>query len=323
MDKKPLTDPQTEQITAECTYRDGHERASKRKANTLITNLNRDSFTEDEDSNEYDFVCVKKKKAQSNDKSNNVACAANRHEHSSHKKTTSNAIAAYSFNNDNIDTNIDNRVKHLSKRRTDEKDERVSPELTVYPRRIIPPNPKARVSLARQKWGNVISKPKMRRKNENKVIEQVRDQKKDNTMTEEEIRQKLEESNDEEQEEKGIAVEKDVEIRPLPISKNLRFKLQEKRLSLSKIMKLHPALEESDEERNEKKRLKLCEQQKEEELCRTENKNGSQKHQLSSDDEDESPEMNQVSYQKISLHLILFLSKFHRISLFLINLFDL
>lgn len=294
MDKKPLTDPKTDLITAECTYRDGYERASKRKASTLISNLNRDSSTEDED----DFVRVKKKKARSNDKSSNVA--VNRHAHSSHKKATSNVIAAYSFSDDNIDVDIDDRVKHLSKRRTDEKDERVSPELTAYPRRITPPNPKSRLGLARQRWGNAISKPKMRHASENKVVEQVKDQKKDNTMTEADIRRKLmEEWSDEEEED--VAVEKDMEIRPLPISKEMRFKLREKRLSLSKITRKSQATskeEESDEERNKKKRLKLSEKQKEKELCRIENKNGSRKLQLLSDDEDKSPEMNRVSYKE-------------------------
>lgn len=302
MDKKSLTDPKTDLITAECTYRDDHERASKRKASTLISNLNRDSSTEDED----DFVRVKKKKAQSGDKSSNVA----ENRHSSHKKATSNVIAAYSFSDDNIDLDIDDRVKHLSKRRTDEKDERVSPELTAYPRRITPPNPKSRLGLARQRWGNAISKPKMRHTSENKVVERVKDQKKDNTMTEADIRKKLvEEWSDEEEEEKDVAVEKDMEIRPLPISKEMQLRLRDKQLSLFKVTRKTQAAskeEEDDEERNKKKRLKLSEQRKEKELCRIENKNGSRKHQLSSDDEDNSPETNRVS----SLPSFLSLSKY-------------
>ncbi|XP_071573784.1 beta-mannosidase [Temnothorax nylanderi] len=292
LDKKPLTDPKIEQIPAECTYRDGHDRASKRKANTLIANLNKDSSTEDEDGSRYDFVRVKKKRAQSN----SVTCATNQQAHTSHKKATSDVIA--SFSDDNIDTDIDNEyVKHLSKKRTNEKDERVSPELTAYPRKITPPNPKTRLGLTRQRRGNATSKasPKTRRTNENKV-EQARAQKKDNRMTEEEIRQKLGEDWNDEEEEEDVVVEKDVEIRPLPILKEMRSRLREKRLSLSKTAKETQATakeEENDEGRNKKKRLRLCEQRKEEELCRIENRNGAWEHQLLSDDEDKSAEINQ------------------------------
>lgn len=323
MDKKPLTDLKSEQITAECTYRDGYERTSKRKANTLIANLNRDSSTEDEDGSLYDFVRVKKKRAQSNDKSSNVACAVNQQVHSSYKKATSNVIAVHSFSDDNIDTDIDNeRVKHLSKRKTGEKDERMSPELTAYPRRITPPNPKTRLSLVRQRRGNATSKPspKTRRTNENKVVEQITDQKKDNTITEEEIRRKLEEDWDDEKEE-DVAVEKDVEIRPLPISKEMRSRLREKQLSKT-AKETQAKEEESDEEWNKKKRLKLCEQRKKEELCSIENRNGSWEHQLLSDDENKSSEMNQVSYLKnFTFSVSVFLKIFHRVSLLFVNLF--
>lgn len=302
MDKEPLTDSKVEQIKAECTYRDGYERTSKRKANTLIASLNRNSSSEDEDGNQYNLACVKKKRAQSNDKSNNVDCDENKYVHASHKKATSNVIVGRSFSDDYSDTDINNGcVKRLysNKRRTDEKDERVSPELTTYPRRITPPNPKTRLGLARQRRGNATtskSSPKTRR-TESKAVEQARNQKKDSTMTEGEIRRILEEDwNDNEEE---IAVEKDVEIRPLPISREIRSRLREKRLPLSKTVKETQTAvkeEESDEERNKKKRLKLCEQRKEEELCKIENRNGSWEHQLLSNNEDKSSEMNQVSY---------------------------
>lgn len=298
MAKKPLTDPKTEQITVECTYRDGHERASKRKANTLIANLNRDSSTEDEDGSRYDFVRVKKKKAQSNDKSSSVACILNQHAHVSHKKAPSNVITAHSFS-DNIDTDIDNEPVKCSFKRIDEKDERILPELTAYPRRITPPNPKPRLNLTRQRRRNAVSKPspKTRRTNENKGVEQTENQKKDNTMTEEEIRRELEKDwNDKEE---NVALEKDAEIRPLSISKKMRSKLRDKQLSLSKTAKETQAAakeEESDEERNKKKRLKFCEQQKEKELCRIENRNGNWENQLLSDEKNKSFEMNQVSY---------------------------
>ncbi|XP_011861017.1 PREDICTED: uncharacterized protein LOC105558108 [Vollenhovia emeryi] len=298
VEKKPLTDPKTEQITAEYTYRDGHERASKRKANTLIANLNKDSSTEDEDGGWYD-VRIKKQRARSNDKSSNVACATNQHVHvctTDQEEATSNMIAAYSFD-DNIDADIDNeRVKLISKKKSDEKDERVSPELTMYPRRIIPPTPKARLSLARQRREGTVSKqtPKTRRANEKKVVEQARDQKKSNKLTEEEIFQQLKEDwKDDEKEE--VAVEKDVEIRPMPIPREMRSRLREKRLPLSKRAKETQAMTKedgSDEELNKKKRLKVCEQRKKEELYGIKNRNGSWEHLLS-DDEDESSEMNQ------------------------------
>jgi len=293
LDKKLITDSEqidkTEHVKAECTSRSGYERASKRKASTLIANLNRDSSSEDEDNNRY-FAHVKKKITQSN----KVECAENQHAHSSNKKAMLN-IAGHSFSDD---SDIDNEcVKHLGfKTRTekDKKDERISPELTAYPRRITPPNPKTRLSLTRQKRGNTTSKPspKTRRTNENKA-EQTRNQKKNNTITEEEIRQTLEEDwNDEEK----VAERKDMEIRPLPISREIRSKLREKRSPFNKTAKETRKEEGSDEERNKKKRLKFCEQQKEEESSKIENRNGSWEHQLLSDNENKSPEMNQVSY---------------------------
>lgn len=285
----------------ECIYRDGHDRASKRKANALIANLNRDSSTEDEDGSRDDFVRVKKKRVQSNDKSGNIACIVNQHAHTSHKKAPSNVTTAHSFN-DNIDTDVDNESVKCLFKKIDEKDERVSPELTAYPRRITPPNPKTRLSLTKQRRKNTVSKPspKTRRINENKDVEQTENQKKSNTMTTEEIRRQLEKDWDDTEEE-NVVLEKDVEIRPLSISKKMRSKLRDKRLSLSKTAKETQAAakeEESDEERNKKKRLKFCGQQKGKELCRIENRNGNREHQLLSDDKDKSFEMNQVSHLK-------------------------
>ncbi|XP_018053029.1 PREDICTED: uncharacterized protein LOC108690313 isoform X4 [Atta colombica] len=280
-DKKPLTNPKTEQIQAECTHRDGYERASKRKANTLIATLNRDSSSENEDDNQYDFTRNKKKRIQLNDKSNNVEYVDNQHAHASYKKE--NVIAGNSFSDDNSNTNIDNEtnIKHSR-----------SPELTAYPRRIRPPNPQTRLSLVRKRKENATSKlfPKTRCESENVEQEIKRNQKKDNTMTEEEIRCQLEEdwSNDE----KKVCVgEKDAKFRP--ILKEVR--LRDKRLSLNKKAKEARAAvkeEKSDEEQNNIKRVKLCERRKVEELCRIDNRNGSWEHELLSD-EDKSSEMNQ------------------------------
>lgn len=221
-------------------------------------------------------------------------------------------ITDHSFSEANSDNEMDNeRIKHCSKRKADEEDERASPELNTYPRRITPPNPKMRLSLAKQRRGNAISKscPKIRRTNENKAVEQAsaRNQKKDNRMTKEEICRKLEEDWSDEEED---AVEKDVEIRPLPVSRKIQSRLRDKQLSFSKTKTVKETRatakeEESDEERNKKKRLKFCEQRKEKELCRIENKNGSWEHQLLSNDENTSSEINQVNYLKVTFFLSL------------------
>ncbi|XP_025995175.1 beta-mannosidase isoform X2 [Solenopsis invicta] len=304
LDKKPLTESKTEQIeTAECIYRDGYERASKRKANTIISSLNRESSTEDEAGDRYDFVRVKKKKAKFN--KSNEESDTNRNAHINHKKATSNVI--HFFSDDNSDTEINNEnVKHLdSKIKSDEKDDKTSPELTAYPRRIIPPNPKARVGLNRQKRVNATSKTtsKTQRVNKNNAVEQIKNQTKDNTLTEEEIRQKLEDDlNDEEEE---AAVENNVEIRSLPVSINVRSRLRQKQLSISKTKTAKKTMqggakkeEESDEE-NKKKKFKVSEQQKEE-LCEKVNKNGSWEHQLLSDEEDKSSEMTREFAQEFT-----------------------
>ncbi|KYN00882.1 hypothetical protein ALC62_08107 [Cyphomyrmex costatus] len=290
LDKKSLRNSKTEQMKAECTYRDGYERASKRKANTLIATLNKDSSSENEDDNHYNFIRNKKKRIRSNEKLNNVEYVENQHAHTSYKKE--NLIADNSFSDDNSNTNIDNEyVKHLC----------CSPELIAHPRRTRPPNPKMRLSLAKKRKENTTSKlifPKTRCANENKDIEQARNQKKDNTMTEEEIHRLLEEdwSNDEEK----VAGEKDVKLRPLPVVKEVRSRLRDKRLSLNnkkaKEARTMVKEEKSDEEQNKIKRLRFSERRKLEELRSIDNRNGSWERELLSD-EDKSSKMNQFDFQ--------------------------
>lgn len=304
----------------ECTYRDSHERASKRKASSLIANLNKESSSEDED-DKYDFARIKKKRAQSDSKSNNAQRAANRHRNNNHEEATSSVIAyqGNTINDENSDVEFNNEdIRPLRSKKTNEEDKRgykedkedISTESNVYPRRIVPPNPKARPGLSRQKKGTSKSSSKARRV-ENKAIEQPKTQK--NTLTKEEIQNIVETWNSDEEE---IAVEKKTEMRPLPISKEIRSRLHEKRLSLHKMETVKETSatikeEESDRERKKEKRPKLCEQQKKEELCRMKNENGSWEHQLMSDDENKSAETNQVSYV-----ISLFLSS--RISFFII-----
>ncbi|KMR05272.1 Beta-mannosidase [Lasius niger] len=296
LDKKPLTEPKTEQMKTEC--RDNHERASKRKASSRIANMNKESSTEDEDDKWHDFSRVKKKRSDEK-KSSNVQRAANRHAHNdSHEEATSSVIARQG-NSDDDNTDFDNEhIKSVRSKKTDEEDKSIPTELSIYPRRIVPPNPKARSSLLRQRKGTATSKPSPKMRRTNKVIEQAKKQK--NAMTDEEIREKLLE--DWKSDEGEIAVGKDVELRPLPISKEIRSRIHEKRPSLHKIETVKETSatakeEESDRERNKEKRPKLCEQRKKEELCRIKNGNGSWEHQLMSDDEDKSETNQELDVQ--------------------------
>lgn len=302
MDKKPLTEPKTEQITTECTYRDSHERASKRKASSLIASLNRESSTEDEEDKWYDSTRGKKKRVQSDSKSSNIQRAANQHGHNDNReKATSSMIARQenSINDNNSDTDFDNEhIKSVCSKKTDEKNESVPTELNTYPRRIIPPNPKARLSLSRHRKRTATSKPspKTRQSNRNKIVEQTKKQK--NTLTETEIHQKL--MVDWNSDEEELAVKKNVEIRPLPIPIVLLSRLHEKQVSLrntetGKETEATAKENENDGERKKEKRPKLRQQQKkEEELSRIKNGN-SWEHQLMSDDEDKLFETNPVS----------------------------
>lgn len=302
MDKKPLTESKTEQIKTECTYRDSHERACKRKANSIIASLNKESSTEDEEDKWYDSTRGKKKRVQSDSKSSNVQRAANQYAHNdSREKATSSVIARQgnSINDDNSDIDFDNEhIKSVSSEKTDEENESVSIELNTYPRRIVPPNPKTRLSLSRHRKRTATSKssPKTRQTNRNKTIEETKKQK--NTLTNKEIYQKLVEdwSGDEEE----PAVKKNVEIRPLPIPKVIQSRLHEKQVSLhntetDKETKATAKEDENDGERKKEKRPKLCQQRKkEEESSRIKNGN-SWEHQLMSDDEDKLFETTPVS----------------------------
>lgn len=299
LDKKPLTEPKTEQITTECTYKDSHERASKRKASSLIASLNRESSTEDEEDKWYDSTRGKKKRVQSDSKSSNIQRAANQHGHNDNReKATSSVIARQenSINDNNSDTDFDNEhIKSVCSKKTNEKNESVPTELNTYPRRIIPPNPKARLSLSRHRKRTATSKPfpKTRQSNRNKIVEQTKKQK--NTLTETEIHQKL--MVDWNSDEEELAVKKNVEIRPLPIPIVLLSRLHEKQVSLrntetGKETEATAKENKNDGERKKEKRPKLRQQQKkEEELSRIKNGN-SWEHQLMSDDEDKLFETN-------------------------------
>ncbi|XP_029170747.1 beta-mannosidase [Nylanderia fulva] len=301
LDKKPLTESKTEQMKTECTYRDSHERASKRKASSLIASLNKESSTEDEDDKWHDFARIKKKRAQFDSKSSNAQRAVNRHHSNNHEEATSSVIAhqGNSIDDENSDIEFnDDDIKSLCRKKINEEDKReykedkedISMASNIYPRRIVPPNPKARPGLSRQRKGTAKSSSKTRRI-VNKVIEHPKMQK--DTMTDDEIQKMVESWNSDEEE---ISVEKHPEIRPLPLSKEVRSKLHEKRLSLHKIETVKETNaatkeEESDRERNKEKRPKLCERKKEE--SRMKNGNGSWEHQLLSDDEDKPDETNQ------------------------------
>lgn len=298
MDKKLLTEPKTEQIKTECTYRDSHERACKRKANSILASLNKESSTEDEEDKWYDSTRGKKKRVQSDSKSSNVQRAANQHTHNdSHEKATSSVIARQgNSNDDNNDIDFDNEhIKSVSSEKTDEENESVSTELNTYPRRIVPPSPKTRLSLSRhrKRTATLKSSPKTRQTNRNKIIEETKKQK--NTLTDKEIYQKLIEDSGEEE----PAVKKNVEIRPLPIPKVILSRLHEKQVSLHNTNKETKAMakeDESDGEQKKEKRSKLCQQRKKGEKSSRIKNGNSWEHQLMSDDEDKSFETTRVSY---------------------------
>jgi len=215
----------------------------------------------------------------------------------------SNVIAhqEHSFNDNNNDINLENeRIESLHVKRKFEENERLSPELTTYPRKIIPPTPRTHLSSSRQRRENVISKPslKLRRIDRNKDVDQAKYQKKVTTMTDNEIYQAFEEDWNSEQEEETI-VTKDLEIQP-SIMKEMRPRTYKKRLfnNTRTIRETRTTMKEGENKRQRDKEIKRLriheEQKKEEELSRIDNRNGSWEHQLLS--EDESPEMNQVSY---------------------------
>lgn len=302
MDRKPLTDSKAEQTKADCTYRNNYERACKRKASSLIAQLNKQSSTEDESDEQSNFVHIKKKKIQCDNKMNNTERNANQHAHTmSHEKATSMISHQRPSNNDNNDNHKNTRRK----RKTVEKKERLSPDLETYPRRIVPPTPKTRLSLNRyRKENSAKSKLSQQIQAIDKTIEQTESQQKKNKpMTSEEIRKKLEE--DWHSSEEDFVVAKDVELRPLPIPKSMQLKLR-KRLALYKTETSvsFTTTEKNNRIQGTEMESKLSEQQKKKEnLNRTENKNRNwEDWDDSSDDEKKlfnySKEI-QVSYKKI------------------------
>lgn len=271
-------------------YRDSHERVSKRKANYLIREYSdRIEETDDEEDKQHGSARVKKKK-QSNSKSSNVDRTAN--QLASHEKPMSNTIAhSLTDNNNETETRVEHKKFLGSKRKLDEQDRKSSPELGTYPRRIVPPIPKRRLSLSRLRKGNAAaSKPKTQ--SVDKSTEQTKSQSKNTSMTDEEIRQELLE--DWQSDKEDDATEKNVVIRPLPLSKEVREKL----LSSETMKKTKTVTSEGgDRERNREKKLKLDEEQKKQESDeRIENGNGNWEHQLLlSDDDDDLFEVKRVS----------------------------
>lgn len=304
MDRKPLTEPKTETIKTECTYRDSHSRASKRKANSLIASLSKESSTEDED-DQYDFARVSKRKIRFEGRSNTVAHTSQQARSSTHEKMCTIAPQQHFVNDDDNDINSDERNDRFLRpeSRIEENSGSLSPELFTYSRRIISPVPKARLSLfkSRQKRGCVISKSsqKKQRTDGNEDVGETSNQK--DAMTDAEIRRKLEEDSDKEV--TATVTRRDAEIRPLPLSKDMQSKLLEKQSSSNNTKAITKTIYasrdvNSNRQRNKTKRGRLGERQKKEEtLSEIESKTINWENQLmSSDNEDESLEINRVSY---------------------------
>lgn len=275
-------------------YKDSHERVSKRKANFLIREYSDQiEETDDEEDKQQHGSARVKKKRQSNSKSSNVDRAAS--QLASHEKPMSNTIAhSLTDNNNETESSVEHKKSLGSKRKLDEQDERVSPELVTYPRRIVPPNPKGRLSLSRLRKGNAAaSKPSLKTQGVDKGAEKTKSRSKNTSITDEEIRQELLE--DWHSDKEDDATEKNVVIRPLPLSKEVREKL----LSSETIKQTKTVTSEgSDWERNREKKLKLDEEQKKQNSGEKveENGNGSWEHQLLlSDDDDNLFEVKRVS----------------------------
>lgn len=292
MDKKPLTDLKTEQIKTEYTCEDNQVRRSKRKASSLITNLKEQSSTEDED-DRCNIGCAKKKKTYPDKEWNNTD-HLNEHAEISSNKTSTNLVAHGEYSIDDDDSNEDPRSSRLMKRIDKENDcLNKSPELVTYPRRIVPPTPKARPSISKQKKNNTTPKSsrKVKRNNGNKKVEQMKNRKKDNTLTDEDIRQKLEEDSDEE--DAAITVKEDINLRPLPIPKEIDAKLRKKQLSNRKTNKDMETISKKEEIERQKVRKERIEERKE-------GDNNNVDVGLLSDEE-KSAGMKPVSYQKMQL----------------------
>ncbi|XP_011151882.1 uncharacterized protein LOC105190697 [Harpegnathos saltator] len=309
LDRKPVTEPKTELIKAEYTYRDSYERSSKRKANSLIArecaSLNKDSSSDEDD--QYEFARIKKKKTQSDDKSSNVADHANQqHARAGGKREAAMSIARNSHDDDNSNDDEDIKSPH-GRKIENEKNERLSPVLTAYPKRTIPPTPKARANLYRMRRGGAVSKLslKLQRNDKNEEMERIKNQKKDNVMTDEEIRHKLEEDEEEEEEEVVAILRKDVETRS---SKEAKSRLQERRLLSSNAERLGDmptgGKERNNKQQGNKEKADLDEQRKnEDKFSKLENKNVSWEHHLLDDDEmDQEPaSQNGNRHEKIAV----------------------
>lgn len=318
MDKKPLTESKTEPIKTECTYRDSHERASKRKATSLIANLTRKHPEDEDDEGWHDCSRGKKKRGQCFDvksRDGNVQrerATVNQHTHNDTRERATSSNAINDDNDNDSDTNFGNeRVKSVRSKRIDDKTESQSIDLNTYPRRIVPPNPKGRLSLSRLRKGTgTTSKfcPKTRRINENKIADK-QPEKQENLLTDKEIQEVLDDWNTDEEAEKRNA-----EVRPLPLPKDVRSRLHEKRLSLRNTETVKETRvtvkngDESDEERKGEKRPKLCEQRKrEEKLCRTKNGNKNWEHLMSDDDDDDDEDKSETNRVSSKFNRITFL----------------
>lgn len=287
LDKNPLTESKTEQSKTE-TCRDSHERASKRKASSRIANLTRDSSTEDEEDKWHNCSHDKKRKTVS--KSSNVDENHQQVSNDCHERATSRILRqGKPINDSNSDADPENEhVKSVRSRKTDEEeDESVSTDLNIYPRRIVPPNPSK--PRPRQRRAAIAAPKPSKKSRANKAVEQTKKQK--STLTDGEIEQLIEEWDVDEE---RVAMKKNVEMRPLPIPKEVRSRLHEKRLSLrhTRVIKETRTKEEENDGQKREKRPKLGERE-EEESCRIRNGNQSWERQLMSDDEDSLFDANQ------------------------------
>ncbi|XP_032664482.1 beta-mannosidase [Odontomachus brunneus] len=307
LDRKPVTEPKTELIPkAECAYRDSYERSSKRKANSLIAkecaSLNKESSSDEDLYDQYEFARVKKKKIQSA-KSNNVTDHANQQHTqtpSGHEAATLTARQQHSHNDGDDIMHIDDEDVKLSRRRKteDEENERVSPVLITQPKRAVPSTPKARPHLPRLRRGRLSLK--IQGTAENREVERTRNQKKDNTMTDEEIRRKLEEDSDGE-----VAAILQKETRS---PKEAKSRLQERQLSsnngetLRETSTTHQERKSDRQRSGKEKKVDFDEQRKKEDKCEIKSKDVNWERELLDDEESNQQSVSQNGnwHEKVS-----------------------
>ncbi|KAG7202548.1 hypothetical protein KM043_009745 [Ampulex compressa] len=219
LEKKSPTNTKHDQTKKESVSRYTHERSGKRKAATNISSYASTFSSEDED--EFDFVTVKRKKTKADIiKASRIDAQSSAKEENSSKIRAKNIDDSQNSVNSISDTKIGKSLREKVRSNVCEQKAEGAESAAVYPRRIIPPNPKrSNIAVSVKKQISTASSKTPAGNRELELEQMPTDNK---TSMNEKVSKELKVNNEVQD---SIQQKKDMSIKPLPL-KRLSIRLE-------------------------------------------------------------------------------------------------